>query len=100
MSKIRFFIQVGSGLVETFARENSKLATVLRREGITSEDFSTCNYQLKCASCVVTLPENIRGCPSTDEEYLLISKGIDIEKRCSCQVRVSEEFEDEVIKYI
>ncbi|CAG9318739.1 unnamed protein product [Blepharisma stoltei] len=100
MPKIRFFIQVGSGMIETMAREGSILATVLRREGITKADFSNCNYQLECGTCTVNLPEDLKGVPLPNEEQLLMQKGKDMNVRCSCQVRVSEEFKDRVIKYI
>lgn len=53
MSSVPFYLKVGSNLMKITARQNSRLATVIRKTGIAQGEFSECNYKLSCGKCVV-----------------------------------------------
>jgi ferredoxin len=100
MSKVRILFSIGQGLIETQARVGSKLANTIRKEGLAKIDFSECLYKLECGKCIVSCSDGVLGQPGPDEELLLSQKGAQLNHRCACQVIVSEDFKDKVIKLL
>jgi len=100
MNSVPFYIQIGTHLIKTQARLNARLATVLRKEGLTMSDFSECNYQMECGKCVVMI-EGCRNQVERAEMDFLSGMGFSEETfRCSCQVRVTEDFKDAIVKLV
>lgn len=100
MNKVPFYVQIGASLIQTHARLNSRLATVLKKEGLTGCNFAECNYQMECGKCVVM----IEGCKKqigTGEMNFLSDLGFSEDNfRCSCQVRITDDFKDVIVKLL
>ena len=45
-SLVSFFLKVGQCVIPTEARINTRLATVIRKEGLVTDGFSECGYNL------------------------------------------------------
>jgi len=92
---------MGSTLTEVSGRLNSRLATVLKRSEVVTPDFAECNYKLTCASCAVRIDERITLPQiSKEEEDLLANLGYtDPQFRCSCQLRLTFDYQDKLIKF-
>ena len=99
MSKIKLLLQFGSGIFEIQARVGSRLATIIRKEGLGNQDFAECQYKLECAKCAIFNTDGILGNPTYEEEKLLAEKGFINNFRCSCQVVINEEMENKIIKF-
>lgn len=100
MSKIRLIFNYGCGIVEQEARIGGRLANSIRKSGLTTQNFSKCQYKLECGECMVIDSAGIMGEPSFEEEQLLASKGAPNNSRCSCQVVVLPNFENQIIKVL
>jgi ferredoxin len=94
---VTFFLQLGSCVIKTTAKDQTRLATIIRRLGYSS-NFSECNYQMNCGKCLVSI-QGLDEAVSPEESSFLVKLGHSSEDiRCSCQVRVSKALADKVVK--
>lgn len=100
MSKIKLIFKYGCGMIEQEARVGARLANSIRKAGLTTNNFSKCQYKLECGECMVVDSAGIMGDPSIEEEQLLTSIGAPNNSRCSCQVVVLPNFENQIIKVL
>jgi len=98
---IRFFIQSSSGLMPTSAKHNARLLTVLLKEGYVSDEMFKCSGKLECGHCVVEMDPLAAGEADQTELMMLAASGKGQEGyRCSCQLRVSTDFEGKVVRLV
>jgi ferredoxin len=94
---VTFFLQLGSCVIKTTAKDQTRLATIIRSFGY-SANFSECNYQMNCGKCLVSI-QGLEETVSPEESNFLGKLGHSSEDvRCSCQVRVSEALAEKVVK--
>lgn len=98
---VQFFVQSSSGVLQISAKHNSRLFTVLMKEGFASDSMFKCAGKLECGRCVVQVDPLVAGDAQPSEMELLEASGKGAEGfRCSCQLRIGTEMAGKVVRLL